>query len=362
MPQENYRTRLEPILKRDMSEHVGSGRIAPRIFTARRKDGTDKIVSFKAVVLDNRKRIITYQDVTVERKAQQEIIRSKNAWERTFDAVPDLITIMDDKHRIIRANKAMADRLGVTPREMIGMLCYERVHQTSAPPSFCPHSKVLEDGKEHSAEVVEEILGGVFDVTVSPLRDQSGHLVGAVHVAHDITQVKRASEALLESERLYRQLVENASDIIYQTDGNGFFKVVNPVALRITGYTEEEVIGKSFLELVHPDHRESTNRFYGIQFVKRIPATYHEYPVVTKSGEILWLGQNTQLVMDGEKIVGFQSIARDVTQRRQAEEKLRRANEMQQKLLATAATAIFTLDPEGIITGVNEEFLPSHRF
>ena len=131
------------------------------------------------------------------------------------------------------------------------------------PPSFCPHSKVLEDGKEHSAEVVEEILGGVFDVTVSPLRDQSGHLVGAVHVAHDITQVKRASEQRLESERLYRQLVENASDIIYQTDGNGFFKVVNPVALRITGYTEEEVIGKSFLELVHPDHRESTNRFYG---------------------------------------------------------------------------------------------------
>ena len=95
--------------------------------------------------------------------------------------------------------------------------------------------------------------------------------------------------------------------------------------------------------------------------MKRIPATYHEYPVVTKSGEILWLGQNTQLVMDGEKIVGFQSIARDVTQRRQAEEKLRRANEMQQKLLATAATAIFTLDPEGIITGVNEEFPPSHR-
>ena len=87
------------------------------------------------MVLDNRKRIITYQDVTVERKAQQEIIRSKNAWERTFDAVPDLITIMDDKHRIIRANKAMADRLGVTPREMIGMLCYERVHQKS-PASF----------------------------------------------------------------------------------------------------------------------------------------------------------------------------------------------------------------------------------
>lgn len=355
-PHPEYRKRVEPFLANDLGKSVDSGKVAARIFTARCRDGTDKTISFKAVLLKNGKRILTYQDVTVETKAQQDIIRAKTAWERTFDAVPDLITILDDKHRIVRANKAVADRLGVLPKQMVGMRCYEHVHKTSAPPEFCPHLKVLGDGKDHSAEVVEPTLGGVFRVTVSPLRDQYGNLVGAVHVAHDITQEKKATEALQERERLYRALVDNASDIIYQADANGFFRMVNPVALRITGYSEAELIGKHFLEFIHPSHKKEMADFYGMQLLNRIPGTYHEYPIVTKNGEILWFGQSTQLVMDGDEVVGFQSIARDITERRQAEEKLRSANEIQQKLLATAATAIFTVNSEGIVTGVNEEF------
>jgi PAS domain S-box-containing protein len=355
-PHPEYRKRVEPFLTVDMKEAAGSKQVAARIFTARCKDGTDKTISFKAVVLKNGKQIVTYQDVTVETKAQQEILRAKTAWERTFDAVPDLITILDDKHRVVRANKAMADRLGVAPKQMVGMRCFEGIHKTSAPPESCPHAQVLQDGKEHSAEIVEPRLGGVFHVTVSPLRDQFGRLVGAVHVAHDITQERKATEALQERERLYRALVENASDIIYQTDASGVFKMVNPVGLRITGYSENEVIGKHYLDVVHPNYRQEIAEFYKTQLLQRIPGTYYEYPIVTKNGEILWFGQSTQLVMDGDTIVGFQSIARDITQRREAEEKLRSANEMLEKLLATAATAIFTVDPEGNITGVNEEF------
>ena len=84
----------------------------------------------------------------------------------------------------------------------------------------------------------------------------------------EITQRERAESRLAESEKKYREVVETAGDIIYQTDLRGLFTLVNPAGLKITGYAAEEVIGKSYLDLIPPDHRETVERFYGIQFVK----------------------------------------------------------------------------------------------
>ncbi len=128
------------------------------------------------------------------------VAQAAEAWERTFDTVPDLIAILDTQHRIVQANKAMADRLGLTRGECVGQTCYASVHGTDAPPSFCPHSQLLQDGEEYAVEVHEERLGGDFLVSVSPLRDASGRLVGSVHVARDITERKQA-EKVARSQR-----------------------------------------------------------------------------------------------------------------------------------------------------------------
>ena len=94
---------------------------------------------------------------------------------------------------------------------------------------------------------------------------------------------------------------------------------MNPAGLKIAGYAAEELIGKSYLDLIPLDHRETVERFYGIQFVKRLPITYYEFPLVTKQGETVWLGQNAQLLTEDEAVVGFQAIARDITDRKRAE-------------------------------------------
>ncbi len=134
---------------------------------------------------------------------------------------------------------------------------------------------------------------------------------------------ERMVNALEQSELRYRQLVENASDIIFRADTGGYFTFVNPAALRLTGYPENEILGKQYTELISQDHREMAMRFFGRQYVKRIPTTYYEFPLVSKNGAIFWIGQSTQLMMDGETIVGFQSIARDITDRRRMEMDLR---------------------------------------
>ncbi|MGO8880780.1 MAG: PAS domain S-box protein, partial [Desulfomonilaceae bacterium] len=174
----------------------------------------------------------------------------------------------------------------------------------------------------------------------------SGEIVA---IYEDVTEQKAAEAALREIEERYRQLVENASDVIFQTDERGFFTFVNPVVLRLTGYSEKEIRGKHYYELVRPDHREKVIRFYGLQFVKRIPVTYNELPIVTKDRMTLWIGQNTQLMMHGETIVGFQSIARDITERKRVEEALQSSEERFRTLFETANDAIFMMDRERFI-------------
>jgi PAS domain S-box-containing protein len=165
------------------------------------KDGRRIQVSLSLSPVKNAQGIIigassTANDITEKKRMQDEILRAKNEWERTFDAVPDLIAILDREQRIVRVNKAMADRLGIQPQAAIGQHCYEVVHHLGMPPRSCPHQLLLNDGKEHSMEIHEDTLNGDFLVTASPLRDVSGALTGSVHVLHDISEPKRAEKAL----------------------------------------------------------------------------------------------------------------------------------------------------------------------
>ncbi|RLC30121.1 MAG: hypothetical protein DRH37_06050 [Deltaproteobacteria bacterium] len=148
------------------------------------------------------------------RKSEEAISNAKEEWERTFDAVPDLIMILDGNFRIVKANRAMADTLGLAPDELTGLLCYEHVHGLDHPPLFCPHQRMLEDEKPHTVEVTESRLKGVFLVSVSPLRDRKGRVTGAVHVARDITKRKRAEELIQKANQdLERKVAERTHEL-----------------------------------------------------------------------------------------------------------------------------------------------------
>jgi len=147
-------------------------------------------------------------DITERKKADQLLRQAKNDWERTFDSAPDLIAILDNNHRIVRANKAMAQALGTTPDECVGLSCFKCVHGTDGPPEFCPYNKTLLDGKEHTMEVHEERLGGDFIVSSTPLFDEHGRMIGAVHIARDITAQKQMQTKLEEYSAHLEDLVE----------------------------------------------------------------------------------------------------------------------------------------------------------
>jgi extracellular factor (EF) 3-hydroxypalmitic acid methyl ester biosynthesis protein len=145
-------------------------------------------------------------------------------------------------------------------------------------------------------------------------------------------QREAALEALRESEERYRALVENASDMVFRTDHNGYFTFVNASTILITGYEEKELIGKHYPTFIHSDWRDEAVRFFGIQFVKRLQNTYSECPIITKGGHEVWIGQNTQLIVEDGKVTGFQAVSRDITERKRLEKEVRDSEERYREL------------------------------
>jgi PAS domain S-box-containing protein len=119
-------------------------------------------------------------------------------------------------------------------------------------------------------------------------------------------------KALRNREKCYRQIVDNANDIIYMTDAEGCFLIFNEAGLRTTGYSRDEITRMHYLDLIQPEYKKEVERFYGIQYVKRIPDTYYELPIITKRGNTVWIGQHIQLVTEGDSTTGFQAICRDI--------------------------------------------------
>lgn len=170
------------------------------------------------------------------------------------------------------------------------------------------------------SEVSSTLSQAVLILAVGYLSGFGLLVVVFILLTREVNRRRWAEEALRKSEESYRELVESASDVIYRTDDQGRFTYVNPVGLRLMGYAEDEVMGRRYLEIIEEASREELERFYRRQAFMQTPNTYREFPAVTKSGSVVWLGQNVQLLKEGDRIVGFQAVARDITARRKAEE------------------------------------------
>ena len=188
-----------------MTSH-GSEQFAVNAMKSGAQDYIVKSASaFETMPLTVKHALTTWGLVAARTKAEETVRHAKKDWEQTFDAVPDMISIIDASHTIIRVNKAMAELCGVTQEELIGRRCHEVMHGTIDPHSDCPHARMMQDGLGHSVCIEEKRWDRVLDVTVSPLCDETGQIRACVHVARDITERKRAEEEKAAYEAQFQQ-------------------------------------------------------------------------------------------------------------------------------------------------------------
>ena len=165
-------------------------------------------------------------------------------------------------------------------------------------------------------------------------------------------QVRVRTQAVERTERRYRDLVDNASDMIYRTDPFGRFTFVNPVATRILGYAETELLAMKYFELMRPDWVPRAMAFYE-KSVKSPEPSYLEFPVKRKDGSEIWVGQHVRVIITGGQIEGFQGMARDITDRVNAQTELRAERDFVSAILDMAPSLVTVMDENSRLVRFN---------
>lgn len=294
----------------------------------------------------------------VERKRLEEELRQKTRFlQSVLDNMAEGVVMADERGTFQVWNQAAERIIGSGPAD-IGIGEWSKHYALFLPDKVTPFPPAdLPLARAIRGESATDVLiffhrphwpgEAWLSVTARPLLDDTGHLSGGVAVFRDITAAKRTDEALRDSQERYRLLVTRANDIIYRTDAAGRFTFVNPVAMRIMKYTEPELLGRRFIELIHPDHQPAAERFYGRQFIRQRPSTYYEFLALAKDGSEVWIGQNVQVLLEEGLVVGFQAVARDITDRKLAEDARLESEERLRSIVQSTGDAIILMDTLG---------------
>src|SRR4029078_3753307 len=173
---------------------------------------------------------------------------------------------------------------------------------------------------EAFSEVID--VGDVsFETRYSSLTDRDGNFAGVIGVATDITDNLKAQEALGENERRYRELFENANDIIYTHTLTGNFTSLNRSGERVTGFSREEALRMNSVDVWAPEYVDIARQMIAQKPDDKSPTVY-QLEIVAKDQRRVRLEVSTRLIFPEGKRVGVQGIGRDLTERKRSEEAL----------------------------------------
>jgi PAS domain S-box-containing protein len=303
----------------------------------RRKDGTIVDVEIYAVplVMDDKPLGLLglYQDITERKQAEEALAQERDLLGTLMDNLPDTIYFKDRESRFTRINKAVAKGFGLSdPGQAVGKTDFDFFTAEHAQQAYNDEQEVIATGKPMTAKEEKETWpdGRVtwVSTTKMPFRDATGAIIGTFGVSHDITKRKRAEEALRTSEERYRELFENASDIVYTTDLEGRLTSLNRVAEQTLGYSREEAAQMNLRQLVDPRHWQRVEQTRE-RLLAGDSAVTLELEITAEDGRRVMLEVNPRLIYKGGKPVGMQGIGRDITGREEREMELRQAQKLE---------------------------------
>ncbi len=279
-----------------------------------------------------------------------------NLFQALVEYSSDAIVLLDATGKILFLSATSEKMLGYPVDERLGGSGFEHIHPDDVSVAEAMFAECLRHPRVPKTIVIRDLHKDgrwryIEAVGVNRLDDAT---VGAIVVNfRDVTERRRADDALRASELRLRHIVENAQDLIYYCDPTGHFTYVNPAAERVMQFTQQELLGRHFLSLIRDDYRDRAKVVYYAQLAQLTPHTYFEFPTQTKDGSTVWIGQHVQLVYDGARIAAVHAIARDITRQKQAEDDLRASEEKYRSLIDRAAFGIYRSTEDGRILEAN---------
>ena len=247
--------------------------------------------------------------------------RAEQQWEKTFNAMADGMFITSADFEILNINSVLCGILKKEKKELIGQKCYRVFHGKNQPIHNCPLERAKRSKKTEHAEFFEPHLNRWLNISSSPLLDEEGEVSLIIHNVRDVSSSKSAAKKVRESEERYRDLFENANDLIQSVDADGKFNYVNKKWLDTLGYTRGEVKNLNLQNIIRKDQvphcMEIFKRVCGGENMDKVETVF-----VSKSGKDVYVEGSANAQFKEGKFVATQGMFRDVTARKMAEEKL----------------------------------------
>ena len=276
-------------------------------------------------------------------------------WENIFQAIGHPTIILDAQHNILSVNKATVKAAGAnSEEELIGKKCYEIFHNACEPPKGCPLVKMLSSETLEESEMEVEAFGGVFLVSCTPVFDEKGDLQKIIHIATDITERKRAEEAMRNEKRFSDTIINSLPGIFYLFDENGHFLQWNRNFEIVSGYSSEEIEKINPLDLFSGEEKKWLGEAIQEVFVKG--KSNVEADFISKDGRRTpYYFTGLRFISDNRPYLVGMGI--DITERKQAEEALRESEQRLRRLYESGMLGVIYWNIHGQITDANDKFL-----
>jgi PAS domain S-box-containing protein len=352
----------------DCLRHIRRGDKSPDLKTGDRQVGPEAVmvsghhksghvvpleISFGEFLADGR-RVFTavVRDVTERLHTEAVLQKSNEEYRLLFEGNPQPMWVVDEETlAFLAVNDCSIERYGYSREEFLRMTVKD-----IRPPEDIP--RLMQ--QVHSSEAYgssgqwrhQKKDGTIIEAEVSWHRMEFAGRPAKLVLAADVTERKLAEAAMRESEERYRELFENANDVIYTHDLKGNFTSLNKSGERVTGYSRAEALQMNIANVLAPEYVDTARQMLARKALNKV-STIYELEIISKDGRRMALEVSTRLIYANGEPVGVQGIARDITARKGAEDALKDSEEKFRSIVETTNEWIWAIDLAGNHTYTN---------
>lgn len=284
-------------------------------------------------------------DISEQKLVEQELIKRENLYRTISRNIPrTAIVAFDFDLRYTLAEGEELEKMGFSPKNLEGKTLFEVFPARIASDLERYYRAALAGG---FISFEKEVDRKVIQNYILPLKNEKNEIYGGMSLWQDITEAKRFNEKIQESEKRYREIFDGASDLIYSHDLQGHFLTMNSVAEKVFGYTQAEILQLNIKDVIAHDQLAHALQKIKSKLKNKSKETVYELDCVTKNGERVTLEINSSLILKDNNAVGVQGIARDVTERKIIEKRIKDSEAELRALFSAMNDIVLVVNKEG---------------